>query len=77
MHSGFLRSCSAVPRTASCRSRITAKPAALKAPVTTGFSPSSRLRNSRQLSAIASGTSLGMKAVDCAAMFGRRETSFA
>ncbi len=46
-HSGFSRSASAVPRTASCSSRITSNPPAPKAPVTTGFSPRRSERNSR------------------------------
>jgi hypothetical protein len=74
---GLSRSASGVPRTASCRSRITSKPPALKAPVTTGFSPRRRERKSRNESWISSGTSAGMRAVDWAAMWGREATTFA
>jgi hypothetical protein len=40
---GFSRSAASLPRTMSCRSRMTANPSIVKAPVTTGFSPWSRL----------------------------------
>ncbi len=42
--SGAARSASAEPRTITCRSRITSKASTVKAPVTTGFTPWSRLR---------------------------------
>ena len=56
---------------------MTSKPAALKAPVTTGFSPRRSERNSRKQSWTSPGTSAGMRAVDWAAMCGRPATSFA
>jgi hypothetical protein len=39
MVSGFSRSAWALPRTATCMSRMTPKDSIVKAPVTTGFSP--------------------------------------
>ena len=56
---------------------MTSKPAALKAPVTTGFSPRRSDRKSRKLSWTPPGTSAGMSAVDCEAMCGSPATSFA
>ena len=41
---GAARNAASVPRAITCRSRITSKASMVNAPVTTGFSPYSRLR---------------------------------